>query len=48
LGDFLFRAGRLADARSEFEAAAKLTRNVRERAFLLARAATARNPDERL
>jgi RNA polymerase sigma factor (sigma-70 family) len=37
-GDFLFRAGRLAEARSEFEAAAKLTRNVRERAFLLARA----------
>jgi len=37
-GDFLFRAGRLAEARSEFEAAAKLTRNARERAFLLARA----------
>ncbi len=37
-GDFLFRAGRLAEARSEFEAAAKLTRNVREAAFLLARA----------
>jgi RNA polymerase sigma factor (sigma-70 family) len=37
-GDFLFRAGRLAEARSEFKAAAKLTRNVRERAFLLARA----------
>ena len=37
-GDFLFRAGRLAEARSEFEAAAKLTRNLRERAFLLARA----------
>jgi RNA polymerase sigma factor (sigma-70 family) len=37
-GDFLFRAGRLAEARSEFEAAATLTRNVRERAFLLARA----------
>jgi len=37
-GDFLFRAGRRAEARSEFEAAAKLTRNVRERAFLLARA----------
>jgi predicted RNA polymerase sigma factor len=37
-GDFLFRAGRLAEARSEFEAAAKLTRNMRERAFLLARA----------
>jgi RNA polymerase sigma factor (sigma-70 family) len=37
-GDFLFRAGRLAEARSEFQAAATLTRNVRERAFLLARA----------
>jgi RNA polymerase sigma factor (sigma-70 family) len=37
-GDFLFRAGRLAEARSEFEAAAALTRNVRERTFLLARA----------
>ncbi len=37
-GDFLFRCGRLAEARSEFEAAAKLTRNTREAAFLLARA----------
>jgi len=37
-GDFLFRAGRLAEARSEFEAAAKLTRNAREAAFLRARA----------
>lgn len=37
-GDFLFRAGRLAEARSEFQAAATLTRNVRERDFLLARA----------
>lgn len=37
-GDFLFRTGRLAEARSEFEAAAALTRNARERAFLLARA----------
>ena len=37
-GDILFRAGRLAEARSEFEAAATLTRNARERAFLLARA----------
>ncbi|MBO9671541.1 MAG: sigma-70 family RNA polymerase sigma factor [Sphingobium sp.] len=37
-GDFLFRAGRLAEARSEFEAAAKLTRNAREAAFLIARA----------
>ena len=37
-GDFLFRAGRLTEARSEFAAAARLTRNGRERAFLLARA----------
>ena len=37
-GDFLFRAGRLAEARSEFKAAATLTRNAPERAFLLARA----------
>jgi predicted RNA polymerase sigma factor len=37
-GDFLFRAGRLAEARRQFEAAARLTHNVRERAFLLARA----------
>jgi RNA polymerase sigma factor (sigma-70 family) len=37
-GDFLFRAGRRAEARPEFEAAAALTRNARERAFLLARA----------
>jgi RNA polymerase sigma factor (sigma-70 family) len=38
-GDFLFRAGRLAEARGEFTAAARLTRNGREAAFLLARAA---------
>jgi RNA polymerase sigma factor (sigma-70 family) len=37
-GDFLFRAGRLAEARSQFNAAATLTRNARERAFFLARA----------
>ncbi|MES2987131.1 MAG: RNA polymerase sigma factor [Pseudomonadota bacterium] len=37
-GDFLFRAGRLAEARGEFQAAAALTRNQAERAFLLARA----------
>jgi len=37
-GDFLFRAGRLAEARAEFETAAGLTRNGREAAFLLARA----------
>ena len=38
-GDFLFRAGRLAEARVEFEAAAGLTRNAREAAYLTARAA---------
>jgi len=37
-GDFLFRAGRVAEARSAFKAAAALARNARERAFLLARA----------
>ena len=37
-GDFLYRAGRLGEARSEFQVAAKLSRNGRERAFLLARA----------
>ena len=37
-GDFLFRAGRLGEARDAFEAAARLTRNAREKAFLLARA----------
>lgn len=38
-GDFLFRAGRLAEARVEFERSAALTRNEREKAFLLRRAA---------
>jgi RNA polymerase sigma factor (sigma-70 family) len=38
-GDALFRAGRLAEARAEFERAAALTRNERERGFLLGRAA---------
>jgi len=37
-GDFLFRAGRLAEAQAEFETAARLTRNLREAAFLAARA----------
>jgi RNA polymerase sigma factor (sigma-70 family) len=37
-GDFLFRAGRLAEARAAFAAAAALAGNARERAFLLARA----------
>jgi RNA polymerase sigma factor (sigma-70 family) len=38
-GDFLLRAGRRAEAKPEFERAAALTRNAREKAFLLARAA---------
>ncbi|HEU5219310.1 MAG TPA: RNA polymerase sigma factor [Gemmatimonadales bacterium] len=38
-GDFLFKLGRFAEARAEFERAASLTRNVRERDLLLARAA---------
>lgn len=37
--DFLFRAGRLSEAKAAFETAAALTRNERERAFLLERAA---------
>ncbi|ONI71576.1 RNA polymerase subunit sigma-24 [Kribbella sp. ALI-6-A] len=38
-GDLLFKLGRLAEARAEFERAASLTRNERERALLLDRAA---------
>lgn len=38
-GDFLFRAGRLTEAKAEFECAAALSRNAREREFLLKRAA---------
>lgn len=37
-GDFLFKLGRQAEARAEFEHAATLTRNAREREFLLERA----------
>ncbi len=40
-GDFLARLGRNAEAAAEFRRAAELTRNERERAFLLARAQTA-------
>ena len=43
-GDFLFRAGRSAEARTEFESAAALTRNAREREYLLARAARCGEP----
>jgi RNA polymerase sigma factor (sigma-70 family) len=37
-GDFLFKLGRFAEARAEFERAASLTRNARERELLLDRA----------
>jgi len=37
-GDFLFKLGRFAEARAEFERAASLTRNARERDLLLDRA----------
>ncbi|HEX6940291.1 MAG TPA: RNA polymerase sigma factor [Longimicrobiales bacterium] len=38
-GDFLFKLGRFDEARAEFERAASLTRNERERALMLERAA---------
>ncbi|AMU88829.1 RNA polymerase sigma factor [Sphingopyxis macrogoltabida] len=37
-GDFLLRAGRFEEAKAQFETAAELSANERERAFLLARA----------
>lgn len=39
-GDFLFRAGRLTEAREQFTRAAELSRNEREKTFLLGRAAS--------
>ena len=41
-GDLLARLDRVSEARAEFERAAILTRNARERALLLARAANCR------
>jgi RNA polymerase sigma-70 factor, ECF subfamily len=41
-GDLLAKLGRLAEARTQFERAAALTRNARERELLLARAAAAK------
>lgn len=38
-GDLLFKLGRLGEARTEFERAASMTRNARERALLMQRAA---------
>jgi len=39
-GDLLYKLGRFVEAREEFERAASMTRNVRERALLLERAAS--------
>lgn len=44
-GDLLARLDRVAEARTEFERAATLTRNARERALLLARAAACTGSD---
>jgi RNA polymerase sigma-70 factor (ECF subfamily) len=38
-GDLLFKLGRVEEARQDFVCAADLTRNAREQALLLARAA---------
>ena len=47
-GDLLVKLGRLDEARAEFERAASLTRNARERKLLLDRAAAcARDADRR-
>jgi predicted RNA polymerase sigma factor len=43
-GDLLMKVGRRGEARAEFERAAALTRNARERALLLERARTAAAP----
>src|SRR3989441_358767 len=42
-GDFLAKLGRFEEARAEFERAAALTRNARERTLLLERAARVRS-----
>jgi RNA polymerase sigma factor (sigma-70 family) len=43
-GDLLYKLGRFAEARVEFERAASLTENVREKELLLRRAAESRGP----
>ena len=44
-GDLLSKLGRLREAGAEFERAASLTRNDRERSLLLARAASCRRAE---
>jgi len=46
-GDLLMKLGRLAEARVEFERAASLAQNARERDLLLSRAASCRAPSTR-
>jgi RNA polymerase sigma factor (sigma-70 family) len=46
-GDLLFKLRRLKEARAEFEQGALLTRNARERTFLLERAAACTSPSQR-
>jgi len=46
-GDLLFKLGRHAEARGEFERAAALTRNAREQTLLLSRAAACEGKPER-
>jgi predicted RNA polymerase sigma factor len=46
-GDLLAKLGRASEARAEFERAAALTRNARERDLLLARAALCGPPEPR-
>ena len=43
-GDLLYKLGRLEEARAEFERAATMTRNVRERSLLARRAGECRRP----
>jgi len=45
-GDFLFKLGRFADAQAEFQRAASITRNARERELLLGRARACAEPNQ--
>jgi RNA polymerase sigma factor (sigma-70 family) len=45
-GDFLFKMGRVAEAQEEFQRAASLTRNARERELLLGRARACAEPSQ--
>src|SRR5687768_93164 len=47
-GDLLAKLGRSAEARAEFERAAALTRNARERELLLGRAEACHRPSSEL